>query len=261
MFSQDQIKSQLEKFSIAKGKIVTIHSSLKAVGEVEGGGEALLSTLIDYFTESGGLFFVPAFTWRYALPDMRTDETCVGALSKLAAGRPDRVRSIHPTHSVSVFGDREKALEFVKDDEFTDTLLNPKGCYGKLYDEDGYVLLMGVGHDSNTFLHCVEEILKVPNRVRKESRILPLIREDGVRVEREMYYMDHDSVPGFSERYWKFEPAFRYHGAIIDGFIGNAPTQLCNARKMKEVVELILNNNNYGELLADDAPIDEKLYK
>ena len=130
MYRQDEIRKQLETFNAAKGKIVAIHSSLKAVGEVEGGGEALLSTLIDYFTQDDGLFVVPAFTWRYALPDMRTDETCVGVLSKLAAGRSDRIRSVHPTHSVSVFGNRDKAKEFVKDDEFTDTLLNPKGSYG-----------------------------------------------------------------------------------------------------------------------------------
>ena len=59
MFTKDDILKQLGKFSIAKGKIVTVHTSLKAVGEVEGGAEALLSALIEYFTADGGLLSNP----------------------------------------------------------------------------------------------------------------------------------------------------------------------------------------------------------
>ena len=68
-------------------------------------------------------------------------------------------------------------------------------------------------------------------------------------------------MPDVSAYFVKLEPAFRYHGCIIDGHIGNAPVQLCNARKMKEVVELIYKNNNDEELMHDYDPIDESLYR
>ena len=64
-----------------------------------------------------------------------------------------------------------------------------------------------------------------------------------------------------SKKFHKFEPPFRHFGCIQDAKIGNAPVQLCRCRKVKEVIELIYANNNFGELLADDSPIDEKLYK
>ena len=46
----------------------------------------------------------------------------------------------------------------------------------------------------------------------------------------------------------------------IDGFIGNAPSQLCNASAMKSVLELIYKNAQGKELLADNSPLDKKLY-
>ena len=61
-------------------------------------------------------------------------------------------------------------------------------------------------------------------------------------------------------RFPKYETAFRYRGAITDGFLGNAPTQVCDARIMKETVELILKNSNGSDPLADEKAILPKLY-
>ena len=63
-----------------------------------------------------------------------------------------------------------------------------------------------------------------------------------------------------SVNFGKFEPAFRYHGCITDGFIGNAKVQLCTATKMKEVMELIYKRSAGRELLADNQPLDKNLY-
>ncbi len=42
--------------------VVMMHSAFRTVGGFEGGAEAFLDTLIEYFTEKGGLFCVPAHT-------------------------------------------------------------------------------------------------------------------------------------------------------------------------------------------------------
>ena len=49
-----------------------------------------------------------------------------------------------------------------------------------------------------------------------------------------VYFHLTDYIDDVSLRFVKYETPFRYHGCIIDGFIGNAPTQLCDARKIKE---------------------------
>jgi hypothetical protein len=70
-----------------------------------------------------------------------------------------------------------------------------------------------------------------------------------------------EGIRDVSANYVNYEPAFRYHGCIVDGVIGNAPVQMCSARKMKEVVELCDKKRNGKEILFDRTPLDEKLYK
>ena len=261
MFTKEDILKQLKAFEVAKGKIVTVHTSLKAIGEIEGGAEALLSTLIEFFTENGGLFCVPTHTWNSNVYDMNKAESCIGVLPRIAAAHPDGVRTLHPTHSMTVFGEKSKVDEFVKDEGIVDSPTNPKGCYGKIYDQDGYILLIGVGQTKNTYIHCVEEMLKVPNRLTDYTVERTVIHKSGREEKRYIRWFDPNGIPDVSVFFGKFEPAFRYHGCIVDGIIGNASVQLCNARKIKEVIELIYNNNSFKELLSNNDPIEEKLYK
>lgn len=260
MITKAQILKQLEKFSEAKGRIVTVHTSLKAIGKIEGGGEALLDALIEYFADNGGLLCIPTHTWNSDVYDRRKSESCIGVLPRLAAAHPDAVRTLHPTHSMAVFGVRKTVEEFVKNEETADTPANPKGCYGKIFNDDGYVLLIGVGQNKNTYLHCVEEMLNTPDRLTDYKVSKTIIHKDGTEEKRELYWFDN-KIDDVSVYFPKFEKPFRHFGCIKDGFIGNAPVQMCDARKMKEVVELIYKNNNMGELLDNDLPIDEKLYR
>lgn len=261
MFTKEDILKQLETFSVAKGHLVTMHTSLRAVGPVEGGADTLLDALIEFFTPGGGLFCVPTHTWHTRVYDMRTDDTCIGTFPRVAAGRPDGVRSAHPTHSMKAFGDKALAEEFVKGDELVETMTDPRGCYGELYRQDGYVLLTGVGHNRNTYLHVVEDMLGLTRRLVEEKTKYTLIYPNGEEKERWIRWLDFSKTGDVSTHFPKFEPAFRYHGAIVDGMIGNADVQLCSARKMKEVVELIYTRAGDVELMADDVPLDESLYK
>ena len=85
-------------------------------------------------------------------------------------------------------------------------------------------------------------------------------KKDGqvVRSEMKLFYTDY--TDDISYRFPKYETAFRYHRCIADGFIGNAPTQLCDARKMKETVELIFKNSDGADPLFDEKPIPQKWY-
>ena len=260
MITKEKILKQLEQFDEARGRIVTVHTSLKAVGEIEGGGETLLNALIEYFTQDGGILCIPTHTWNRDVYDLREAESCIGVLPRLAAAHPDALRTLHPTHSMAVFGEPEKIRDFVKNEEIADTPANPKGCYGKIYENDGYVLLIGVGQDKNTYLHCVEEMLDTPDRLTDYKVERTIIHKDGTEEKRYLYWFD-EKLADVSEKFPKFEAPFRYFGCIRDGMLGNAPVQLCRARKMKEVIELIYVNNNGGELLGDELPVDERLYK
>ena len=62
MFTEKDILDQLEKMNAPRGGVILMHSSLRSVGEVEGGGEGLLDAMVEYFTSEGGLFCVPTHT-------------------------------------------------------------------------------------------------------------------------------------------------------------------------------------------------------
>lgn len=267
IYSKETIKKQLEAMLAPQNSVVTVHSALRKVGSVEGRGEGLLDAFIEYFTKDGGLFVVPTHTWdNLGSPgkptlDMNIPHTCIGKLTEIAAAHPDAHRSMHPTHSVAVFGDSAKAEMFIKGDETVDLMISPDGCYGNIYRQGGYVLLVGVGHESNTYIHCIEAMLNVPDRVEKEHNCkTSVLTTDGRRIERRIRGLVEDKIGDVSVKYPKFEPAFRYHGCITDGFIGDAKAQLCDAVKMKEVLELIYTRSKGVEILADDEPLDEKYY-
>ena len=247
-----------------KSSIVLMHTSLRLVGEIEGGAEALLDAMLEYFTEEGGLFCVPTHTWHNLGGDITLDmndtKTCLGAFSDLAAADKRGVRSENPSHSMTVFGDRERVLDFIKDEPYVTSWTSPEGCYGKIYREGGYILLVGVAHSKNTYLHCVDEMLGVPNRLTEETYSLAVKLTSGDIVKRQMKAFNTDYTSDISLRFPKYETAFRYHGAIRDGFIGNAPAQLCDARIMKETVELIMERSSGNDPLKGEEPILPKLY-
>ncbi|MBQ2686209.1 MAG: AAC(3) family N-acetyltransferase [Clostridia bacterium] len=266
IYTKEMLISQLKEMNAPQNSVVHMHISLKAVGKTEGYGDGLLDTLIEYFTQKGGLFTIPTHTWAYMddpsgiTLDLSAPKSCIGVLPCLAAKRDEAHRSLHPTHSMAVFGDSAKAEAFIKDEGSYGTPASPKGCYGRLYDNDGYIMLVGVEHNRNTFIHCVEEMLDIPNRLSEELKTLRIKNKDGSIREVKSRSHEAKGIGDVSLRYVKYEKAFRHYNAIVDGKLGNASVQIINTRKIKEIVELIYNRSGGRELMLDMEPLDEELY-
>jgi aminoglycoside 3-N-acetyltransferase len=249
MFTKQDIISQLNTFREAVGHHVHVHSSLKAIGEVEGRGETILSCLIDFFTQQGGMVSFPTHTWDLNVLEFNKKETCLGVLSKLALERADGVRSPNPTHSMVIFG--EGAEEYAKWDENILSSTDPNGCYGKLDDTDGYILLIGVGQEKNTYIHAVEEQLGIPQRCTEEFYNTVVIDTYGSVIHKPIHFI-FEEFGDISYSFGKLEPAFRYHGCIVEGGIGDAKVQLCSAKKIKSVLEMIHASSDGQEFLLDN---------
>lgn len=262
-YTTADIINQLEEMKIPRDKVVLMHSSLRLIGKTEDGAKTVLDAMIEYFTSKGGLFCVPTHTWsnlkKEITLDINDSETCLGAFSNFAATDPRGIRSQNPTHSMMVFGNRERALEFIKDDENIVSGTDPNSCYGKIYREGGFILLVGVAHNRNTYLHCVDEIIGMPNRLTPEPRDVAVKLASGEIIKRKLKTHKTDYTNDVSARFTKYETAFRYHRAITDGFIGNAPTQVCDARIMKEVMETIFTRGGDDPLKTESA-LSPKLY-
>lgn len=264
MFAKNDIILQLKKMGVPADKPVLCHTSLRAVGEVEGKGEGFLDALISHVTSEGGILLIPAHTWANlnkdsVTMDVSSPETCIGTLPSIAAVDIRAHRSLHPTHSMAAFGDG--AEEYIAGETEVDSSTSPDGCYGKLWKTGGSVLLIGVGHNRNTFLHSVEELMGVPNRLSEDYANTTIRLKDGTIVNRPLRFHSAKGIPDVSANYPKYEPAFRHHGCITDGFIGNAPSQLCDAVKMRDVLIMIRERSHGAELLEDNSPLDEALWK
>lgn len=259
MITKETLLKQLSEFQ-SSGKPVIVHSSLKSIGEIEGRGEVLLEALIEHFTKDGGILCVPTHTWRTCVLDLSKAESCLGKLPEIAAGHKDGLRSLHPTHSMTVFGDKKRCENFIKNEINVDSPTNPDGCYGNIFKENGFVLLIGVGQEKNTCIHCVDEMLEIPHRLTKEGIYADIIYKDGKTEKRHLRWFD-PIIPDVSVNFGKLEPAFRHFNAIKDGKIGNADVQFCRTDKIKEAMEVLYKNAAGKELLADNLPLDEKLYK
>ncbi len=102
MYTKEELKQQLRNVGLTGKETILIHSSMKAIGEVEGGADIVLDAWMEYFAE--GLLLLPTHTWanvnaQHPVYDYRNTPSCVGLLTNLFRQREGVVRSLHPTHS------------------------------------------------------------------------------------------------------------------------------------------------------------------
>ena len=149
--TQTDIRNLLHKAGVRPDGTVLLHTSMRALGPVEGGCDGLLDGFGAYLSE--GLLLIPTHTWdnvtaEQPVYDVRTTPPCIGALPNVAAFRPDGVRSLHPTQSLAGFGAR--AAAYLAGEEKATSPCPPGGAWARLYDEDATILLLGVGLNRNT---------------------------------------------------------------------------------------------------------------
>lgn len=107
MHTTTSLMKQLQELNLDPHGTILVHSSLKSVGEVDGGANTVLDVLSEYMKD--GLLVLPTHTWAYINADnprfsVLDSPSCVGILPELFRKRPDVIRSWHPTHSVAALG-------------------------------------------------------------------------------------------------------------------------------------------------------------
>ena len=242
---------------------MTIHCSLRSIGEIENGADGLIDAFCEYLSD--GLFIVPTHTWDevgrdHPFYDVRTSVPCIGTLAKVAAFRPDGVRSLHPTHSVTVFG--KGAADYVKGEEKSASPAPVGGALSRLYEENGKVLLIGVGHDKNTYLHSVDERLRIPDRLNPDSFVITIKDYDGSTLQSPPFHTHFTAAADtcVSEYYPNYKKAFEYTGAVTYAQLGNALVYCCDARKMTDTVQKIWEKTD-RDLCIKAEPVPEEYYK
>ena len=243
MYTKQDLLADLHNMGLLHADAIMVHSSMKAIGPVEGGADTVVDAFMEYFKE--GLLMTPTHTWaqmneEYSLFDPKEEPACVGIIPNIFRKREGVVRSLHPTHSIAAYG--TEAAAYVKGEDDITTPAQPGGCWSRLLDVNAKILLLGCTHTRNTFMHAVEELLEVPERLTDEPVEFQIRMPDGNIKEVSVYRHYNRVNPHISEEYDKLAQAFYELGAAKKVKFGDADCILCEARKIYEVMENVLSH-------------------
>ncbi len=170
------LKVDLAKLGVKAGMTLVVHSSLKSLGNVNGGPVAMILALEEMLGE-GGTLVMPTFTadnsepsnWRNppvpeewwqpiraTMPvyDMELSPSFgVGIIPETFRKQDGVIRSNNPDASFAAWG---RHAQQITENHDLYPLFGEHSPVAQIYRRDGWVLLLGVGHNKNTSLHLAE---------------------------------------------------------------------------------------------------------
>jgi aminoglycoside 3-N-acetyltransferase len=167
--SLTEFTEQLLKFGVKRGGVLLVHTAFSQVKPVQDGPAGLIAALQAAVGPMGTL----------AMPSMSDDDDhpfdprntdCrgMGVVADTFWRLPGVLRSDSP-HAFAAIGPRAAEITAAHPVDVPHGMDSP---VGRIYELDGQVLLLGVGHDANTMIHLAENMAGVRYRVPKYAMIL-----------------------------------------------------------------------------------------
>jgi aminoglycoside 3-N-acetyltransferase len=238
------LRADLTALGLRPGDVVLVHSSMRSIGFVVGGAQAVVQALLDTVGAAGTIVVpthtsdncdpsgwanppVPQEWWpviREQAPGFdpaRSPSRWMGVLAEVVRTWPGAARSTHPRLSFAALG--AQAADITAGHRLDDAL-GDSSPLGAVYRLDGKVLLIGCGHDSNTSLHLAEWRRPAPPRGAHGSSIR---QPDG--TSRWTTWVD---VLEQEDDFEDLGAAFEAAAAPAAGLVGNAETRLIAQRAL-----------------------------
>lgn len=167
--TKDRLLNDIRKMGIESGELVLLHSSLKSIGRVDGGPEAVIGAFIEAIGESGTLVVptcISSFDGIKPNYDIEKTPSEAGLISETLRKMPGAMRSGDRVHSAAAIG--PLAEEIVKSGkDHHRGVHNPftpwgKGSVGfespwdRLRANNATLVMIGVGFDKCTLMRHVQ---------------------------------------------------------------------------------------------------------
>lgn len=171
--TQQELERDFRSLGVSAGQVILVHSSMCAMGSVEGGAEAVATALLNILDREGTVV-VPTFSEgrrddEEPIIDPVCDPSHMGWLSETVRIVPGAKRSLDYRHSVAAVGARAEA---VVANALAVSVFAQGGSFWNLLDLDARILLLGVSYQACTAMHLVELALNVPFRHLVPKRAL-----------------------------------------------------------------------------------------
>ncbi|HET9591204.1 MAG TPA: AAC(3) family N-acetyltransferase [Anaerolineales bacterium] len=183
MNEQDLIRQILE-MGVKPGGILLVHTSFSKVKPVEGGPAGLIKALQSALGPDGTLV-MPSMSYDDEHPFDKKVSPCpeMGVVADTFWRLPGVLRGDN-NHAFAAAGPLAAQITAPHPIDPPHGLDSP---VGRVFELDGQVLLLGVGHDANTTIHLAENLAGI--RYRREKYITLL--KKGVPIRFEYREIDH----------------------------------------------------------------------
>ncbi len=157
---------------IERGDAILVHSDLAAFGKLAVGASVVVPALTRVLTDTVdcvGAVLMPTFNYDFCHgvpfdPDRTPSKT--GAWGRRFLAERDVVRAWHPIFSMAVWDRSARGFA----DGWTDSF-GKDSAFAKLHDGNGKILFWGVGIESCTYIHYVEQCRGVQYRYMKAFNV------------------------------------------------------------------------------------------
>lgn len=257
--TSDDFKGALSRIGIAKGDLIMVHSSLSALGYVQGGPSSIVDTLMDVITRNGTIL-MPAYPFQGSMLEhfsskpvfqVSEDKSYMGAITEYFRTKAD-VRSFHPSHSIAVWG--KDADWFVKDHHLDDSPFGKKSPFYKVYKRKGKVLCVGSDIGQVTVYHIVEDMVDFPKQVYLEQIFkAQVFTPDGLEItvvskahdpKASIYRIDNDR-----NTRELLENIFLKNGMLLQADLGKGKLSILD---VKQMVDFLVAGSKSGVTIYGD---------
>lgn len=242
---KQDIAEALAKVGVKKGQHIMVHTSLSSLGFVCGGAQPVIEALLEAVGEEGTIM-MPTQSWKNLDPSTGvhweepeqwwqlirdnwpaydkniTPTNTMGAVAEMFRTWPGTQRSDHPARSVAANG---KHAVYLTDNHDLSNIFGEGSPVGKLYELDGYVLLIGVGYDKNTSIHLADVRANYPGK--HDCTEYSAIMENGKRV-----WKDYQTLFVDGEDFEAIGEAFEKACVVQKESLGNGTITLMKQREL-----------------------------
>lgn len=225
---------QLRAIGVHAGDTLMVHASLRKIGKLEGGADALIDALLTAVGPGGTLFAYADFEPTPEVPYFDVERSpCAtdhGVFPEVLRRRRGVLRSTNPGASVLALGARARELTHPHPLHYGYGAGTP---FERFVSVGGKLLLLGSSLDAVSLLHYVEDIAHIPSK-RVIQYTVP-IHSNGEtnNIEIEEFDTANPVVATMPENYFeRVMHAFLADHAIEPRLIGMAPSYLIDAQTL-----------------------------